>query len=201
MLRFDYRGVGESTGVFQELSFSDWMEDVAALTTWLRQRGPEIPLVVHGLSLGAVLAGKAFDQGIGDALLMWAPPANAYAVLRSALMSWVTLQKLSKRAEDRKSLAEYLEQFDTVGWLEVNGYVWSAALWRDSQTFELPAALCEPETASVVYRKPVRVVRLGLEAAPLVRGGVGGYEESKDLEWLFGPDFNWLRSVFHLPGE
>ena len=156
---------------------------------------------MHGLGLGAVLAGRTFDQGVGDGLLMWAPPASARAVLRSALMNWVALRKLSQRAEDRKPLASYLEQFDTVGWLEVNGYIWSAALWRDSFGFALPAPLCEPATASVAYKKPVRVVQLGPEAAPLVRGGVGGFEEINDLQWLFNPDFDWLCSVFHLPGR
>jgi alpha/beta superfamily hydrolase len=201
VVRFDYRGVGESTGVFSELSFSDWMEDVTVVADWFQRRAPKIPFLIHGLSLGAVLAGRAFDQGVGDGLLLWAPPPSANAVLRSALMSWITLQKLSRKVEGRKTLAHYLEQFDKDGLLEVNGYVWSSALWRDSFDFQLPAALSESATATSAYHKPVRVVDLGLEAAPLVRGGVGGYEESNDLGWLFSSDFEWIRSAFNLPGR
>ena len=59
-LRFDYRGMGESTGDFAGLSFEDWSEDVELMAEWLNNRSPAVPLVLHGLELGALLAGKAF---------------------------------------------------------------------------------------------------------------------------------------------
>src|ERR1700750_2748631 len=36
VLRFDYRGVGESEGVFEEASFQEWSDDLALLANWLR---------------------------------------------------------------------------------------------------------------------------------------------------------------------
>src|SRR5271166_4017319 len=38
VLRFDYRGIGESTGVFEEMTFATWCEDVELLADWLRSR-------------------------------------------------------------------------------------------------------------------------------------------------------------------
>ncbi len=195
VLRFDYRGVGESTGSFEAMTFSDWMADVVELHTWLGQCSPKLPVFLHGLGLGAVFAGRAFAKGLGDGLLLWAPPASANAVLRSTLLSWVTLQKLSRRAEERKAYPRYLEELEAEGILEVNGYRWSARLWRDSFDFTLPAF--DPVSAS----RPVSLVALGNEASPLVRGGMGGYDEAKDFDWLFQANYDWIASVLATRSE
>src|SRR5208282_3308127 len=68
-LRYDYRGIGESTGVFENMSVENWLEDVELLAAWLKSRSPGVPLVLHGLELGALLASKAFAANVGDALL------------------------------------------------------------------------------------------------------------------------------------
>src|SRR5271154_4748571 len=54
VLRYDYRGVGESTGVFEEMSFATWSEDALLLADWLAKRSPAVPLVLHGLEIGAI---------------------------------------------------------------------------------------------------------------------------------------------------
>jgi alpha-beta hydrolase superfamily lysophospholipase len=60
VLRYDYRGVGESPGVFEDMTFDHWAEDVQLLAEWLSSRSPRLPLVLHGLEVGAILAGKCF---------------------------------------------------------------------------------------------------------------------------------------------
>ena len=41
VLRYDYRGVGESEGIFEEMSFQHWSEDLQLLASWLKSRSPE----------------------------------------------------------------------------------------------------------------------------------------------------------------
>src|ERR1700728_4048452 len=107
VLRYDYRGVGESTGRFEDMTFESWADDVQCLSAWLRKRGEDVPLVLHGLEMGAVLAGRAFDAGVADALLLWSAPANANQVLRSTLQRWIGPQQLLKSPEERKPPSHY----------------------------------------------------------------------------------------------
>ena len=71
VLRYDYRGVGESTGEFEEMGFDHWSEDVELLVDWLSNRSPRVPLLLHGLEIGAILAARRFAQGSRECF----PPA------------------------------------------------------------------------------------------------------------------------------
>ena len=192
VLRYDYRGIGESTGVLDEMTFDDWSQDVRLLCAWLAERSPAAPLVLHGLALGAVLAGRAFDGGLGDALLLWSPPANANQALRSTLMRWVGLEQIFKFGNDRKSASDYIRELEQGSPLEVEGYRWSARLWQDSFGFTLPQALGNEESAASAYQRPVKITRLGKDAAPLAKGGSVGYDDLKDFTWLFAPHCDWI---------
>ncbi len=195
VLRYDYRGIGESTGIFEEMSFREWCEDVELLARWLKERSPNVRLGLHGLEMGALLAGRSFHAGAGDALLMWSPPANANQSLRSTLMRWVGIEQIFKSGDERKSVSDYILQFERDSFVEVDGYSWPNKLWRDSFDVELPPALRNEDTAASVYERPVRTVRLSKEAAPLVKGGFVGYDEAKDFSWLFAPNFEWMADV------
>ena len=192
VLRYDYRGVGESTGAFEAMTLADWGEDVTLLSAWLKERGPHVPLVLHGLGLGAVLAGRAFDAGVGDGLLLWAAPANANQALRQTLMRWVGLEQIFKFGDDRRSASDYIRKLEQGSPLEVDGYTWSVRLWQESFRLALPAMLASEESAAQAYARPVRMVRLTREAAPLAKGGLVGFDDLKDFGWLYGPNREWI---------
>lgn len=192
VLRYDYRGIGESTGAFEEMTFADWSQDVRLLAAWLETRSPHAPLVLHGLGLGAILAGRAFDEGIGDGLLLWSPPENANQALRATLMRWVGLEQIFKFGDDRKSASDYIRELEQGSSLEVDGYCWSASLWQDSFHFTLPKTLASEESAALAYKRPVRIVKLTRDAAPLTKGGLVGYDDLKDFSWLFAPNSDWI---------
>jgi hypothetical protein len=65
-------------------------------------------------------------------------------------------------------------------------------LWRKSFDFALPSAFSDEESAKVAYGRPVKIVTLTKQAAPLVKGGNVGYDEAKDFSWLFAPNFEWI---------
>jgi len=194
VIRYDYRGIGESTGVFEDLSFEDWNEDVSLLADWAASRLPRIPLVLHGLELGAILAGKCFHEGAGDALLLWSPPANANQALRSNLLSWAGMEQLWESPENRTSGSQYIRQLERGDSIEVQGYQWSSRLWHDSLSFELPSTMQSDSVSDEVYKKPVKVVKLSREAAPLVKPHLM-YNELKDLSWLYSANLDWIVSA------
>lgn len=197
VLRYDYRGVGESTGIFEELSFEDWSEDVQLLADWVTARSPSLPLILHGLELGAILAARCFHEGRGDALLLWSPPANANEALRSSLLHWAGLEQLWESPENRSSASEYIRQLEHGSSIEVHGYQWSSRLWRDSFHFGLHASLENQSSSSEAYGKPVKLVRLNKDAAPLVKPHLM-YHQVNDLSWLYSTSFDWIANSLAL---
>jgi Serine aminopeptidase, S33 len=198
VLRYDYRGIGESTGLFEEMSFENWSEDVRLLSEWLNDRSPRLPLILHGLELGAILAGKCFHEGKGDALLLWSPPENANQVLRSSLLLWAGMEQLWESPENRTSASEYLRQLERGSSIEVQGYQWSSRLWQDSVHFSMPVTIGKENSSDDTYCKPVKVVKLSKDAAPLVKPHLM-YHEVKDLSWLYSINFDWIASSLALP--
>jgi hypothetical protein len=199
VIRHDYRGIGESTGVFEELSFENWHEDVLLLAKWLSHRSPSVPLIFHGLEIGGLLVSKVFEGGIGDLLLLWSPPATANHALRTTLLRWVGLEQLLKSSDERKTGSDRIRQLEQGSSIEVEGYQWSPRLWHDSFFLELPSCLRDEETASAAYNRPVRIVTLGADAGQLAKKGmVGGGDEIKDLSSLYSSAYSWI--TVHLGG-
>jgi hypothetical protein len=202
VLRYDYRGVGESTGSFEEMSLASWMEDIQMLSAWLRERDKDLPLVLHGLEFGGLLAAKNFDKGDGDALLLWSAPQSANQVFRSTLSRWIRPQQLMKQESDRRPPSHYFRLLDEGNSVEIDGFEWPASLWRESLDFGLPPSMIPPNEPGDFYRRPVRMVTLGKNAAPLVLGGfLQGFEEGKDFNWLFAPEYRWIASSLRIPLE
>lgn len=196
-LRYDYRGMGESTGVFEEMSFDNWTEDVEFLAGWLKSRPPDVPLILHGLEVGALLASKAFAAGAGSALLLWAAPASANEVLRAALLRRIAADNMFKYGGERKPVADYLLQLETEP-LEVDGYQWSSRLWRESFKFEAPLGEDGEAANAWAGGRPVRVVKLDKSAAPLVKGSTY-ISINPDLSGLFADNFEWIEKVVTAP--
>lgn len=75
-LRFNFRGVGRSEGVHdQGMGETD---DVLTLVNWLRQRVPDVPLVLMGFSFGAFVSLRAAEQARPAVQISIAPPFSKY---------------------------------------------------------------------------------------------------------------------------
>ena len=168
--RFDYGGVGESMGNFEDMGFSIWTEQVKFLANWVGSHGPRLPLVLHGLELGALFASEAFSSRIGDALLLWSVPKSANDVLRRSL--W---RQMFMRFSEDKSLSDYIRLLEADQPLEVDGYMWSGRLWQESLAFGLAPELTGDKPGSVRDHS-VRTVKLdGAAASVFTRPSIGRY--------------------------
>ncbi len=170
--RFDYRGVGESSGAFAEQSFDSWAADLRAVVDLARRRQPTAPILVNGLRLGALLA-----QGLSgvNGLLAWDPPATGGAMLQDILRRKLAADYLGHLG-GRKTRDAYERDILAGVKVDVEGYPWSAGLWRSAEGYTFGPAL------------PYRA--LYLDGRPAERLPAGGQSESVRIPrppfWLSG---------------
>jgi len=152
-LHFDYRGTAESTGNFEDMNLSDWIDDIHAMTTFLGQDNDSVPVVLCGLRVGALLAAEAFRRGLGDALLMWAPPHGGSKALVEVLRRRLATDYMEGTGGKRKTRKEYVADMESGRNIMVEGYSWTRRLWTDAGQIDL--ALPGPDE-----KRPWRVVAI-----------------------------------------
>lgn len=77
---FNYRGFGNSTGAPSERALVD---DAVAIARWARQRLPDRPLVLFGMSLGSGVAVLAAAQTQPDAAILVSPYRSVAHIARA----------------------------------------------------------------------------------------------------------------------
>ncbi len=137
VMRFDYRGHGESSGHFEDMTVGRWREDAAFCAARLSAATPGCALILQGVRLGALIAAELFASGQGDGLLLWEAPATAEALLRETLRHNLVSRSTADRDAElvvREQLIAALEAGEPVN---VDGYFWTKALWREAQRHPL----------------------------------------------------------------
>ena len=91
-VRFNFRGVGQSEG-----SFDDGVgeaEDMLAVVNWARKQHPKKPLWLCGFSFGAYVALRGHVDAETERLLLIAPPVSMYpfADLPKVEVPWMVIQ-------------------------------------------------------------------------------------------------------------
>lgn len=77
VLRFDYRGTGDSTGEYDQYGPVDWKQDIHSAIDECLQLSGRKPLCVIGLRLGATLAAlAAAERKDVESLVLYAPVAD-----------------------------------------------------------------------------------------------------------------------------
>lgn len=138
VLRFDYRGEGDSDRPFEQSDCSTRIADTRAAIDELKRRVPGLERVtLAGLRFGALMAAAAASgRDDIDRLVLWDPVVDGadymQAVLRSNLMAQMAIHH--KVLENREQLIERLERGDTVN---VEGYALAAPLFREASALKL----------------------------------------------------------------
>jgi alpha/beta superfamily hydrolase len=76
-LRFNFRGVGQSEGRFDDGNGE--VDDVLAAVRWMRAEHPDLPLWLSGFSFGAAMAVRAAVASTPDGLVSIAPAVSRFA--------------------------------------------------------------------------------------------------------------------------
>jgi hypothetical protein len=196
-LRFDYRGVGESSGRFEAMSVPDWRDDLDLCVRRVQEQNPGLPLMLHGLGFGALLAADCFQRGAGQALLLWSPPASADQAIREALLRRMSFDLAQAGADGPKGAVDYLAQLDGGVPVPIEGYQITTRLWKDCTALRLSA---------VSGRRPSRIVKLKQTEVPLVAGS-GLWQAlnprakmrhcplNPDLTPFFAGNLEWIRET------
>lgn len=147
VIRFDYRGCGDSQGRFRDFSLADWEQDIAAMLALAAEEAPEAPLGLLGVRAGGAMALRvgARDARVGF-VAAWEPVVNGETYLRAELRKKLMKEMVTfgKGTRTRDTWLHDLEQGRDV---DLDGYPVSPALAADLRTLDLiqaPSALGKP---------------------------------------------------------
>lgn len=145
VLQIDLFGCGDSSGSFQEASWSVWLNDVEAATDWLSRHYPQAPLWLWGLRAGALLASEAASrQSQLKGLLLWQPSVSG----RIVLQQWLRLAAAGSLLADGAAPltgTQLRAALATGQPVDIAGYTLGVNLAQAIDAAELcaPAAACE----------------------------------------------------------
>jgi exosortase A-associated hydrolase 2 len=137
VLRFDYRGCGDSEGNFKDFTASDWIPDIKSAVQLLTERSGSSSFSMLGLRLGANLAVSSILDGLSpQALILWEPIADGteyieHELRRKLLREMVTF---GKGRATRESISEELKAGKSV---DLDGYELSPALFASIKELSL----------------------------------------------------------------
>jgi len=206
VVRFDYRGIGESTGRFETMTFTAWRDDLDACIAGARTRHPDRPVILHGLRVGALLASECFAGGHADGLLMWSPPENCHEHLRDILRRTIMTDLVVDPEAPRRSRDDYIAQLEAGESMNIDGYVWTRSLWLDAAEHRLhiPAA-SDPRPWRALH------VHAGPASTPAAMPAPNQFKVSGERFWdstgrivpdadsLIAASHAWLDEAFPMP--
>jgi uncharacterized protein len=142
VLRFDFRGEGDSDRDFEQTDFETRIEDAMRAIDAVHEMNPSISEVtLLGLRLGAsVAAATAARRSDVARLVLWDPVVDGSAYMQSVLRLNLMFQMAQhhKVLENRDVLVARLAAGDTVN---LEGYELSDALFRQISEFRLAETL------------------------------------------------------------
>jgi exosortase A-associated hydrolase 2 len=153
VLRFDYRGNGDSSGDFSASSMSTALDDVATAVDTVKARTGAVSVGLLGLRLGASIAALVGESRADVArLVLWAPIVDGTRYARDLLRINMTTQMAVYREvrQDSAALVEAMKQGQTAN---VDGYEVGFAMYDELSRVSLKG---EPSS----FAPPTLVVQL-----------------------------------------
>ena len=139
VLRFDYRGTGDSSGEMEDVSPSDWLDDTIVAVTELKDMTGVDRITLVGLRLGALIAAHACMSRIGvHGLVAWDPILCGRSFREELLVEIRNTESGPVRvAGEIPAPGNFIGED---GAMHFNGFDLPAAFLRDLATFDMLAS-------------------------------------------------------------
>ena len=197
VLRFDYRGTGDSAGNFDQFTVHDHAKDVLAAMGELERLTGRPPAGLLGLRLGAALAALAAARAGGvRQLVMWEPVVDG-AAYREQLLRVDLANELVSSGPRHHSRQELRRELSQGGAVFVDGFPLTGSMY-DSLAAIAPEALGRGAAGRALVvqidARPGRPIRSELEAlcGNIAATGLANLEALvAPLAWLRTKHFLW----------
>jgi exosortase A-associated hydrolase 2 len=139
VLRFDYRGNGDSEGAFCESSVDTALNDINTAIGLLRERAGVPAVTLLGLRLGATFAAQvAESRSDVDALVLWMPIVDGGRYMQELLRVNLTTQ-MAVYKEIRADREQLVGQLRAGRVVNVDGYEIALPLFEQTSALRLDA--------------------------------------------------------------
>ena len=135
VLRFDYRGTGDSEGSSVAIDLDSWLQDALGAAEFIQNLWPGMRLSLIGLRLGSCIALRASLRLNIERLLLWDPILDGHVYIKAAESAQKALFSREPTNPPFTSLRYSHEQY----W----GFAWSES-WR-RQVAKINIANLEPK--------------------------------------------------------
>jgi len=111
VVRFNFRGVGQSTGAFAEGVGE--RDDLLAVVDWCQKNWPGAPIWLAGFSFGAYVAAMTHGQIEPQRLVLVAPPVDMYPEIKTIQIKtpgWLLIQGGQDEIVEANAVLAWAEQ-------------------------------------------------------------------------------------------
>lgn len=129
VLRFDYRGHGDSDGWFEDATLLTRLEDIQGAVSVLRKEALVDRVGLLGLRLGASLAFIAAEDAGVDFLLLWEPILDGEDYFQQCLRSNLATQMALYR-KIRKTREQLIDELKNGKLVNIDGYLISNEFYQ-----------------------------------------------------------------------
>ena len=121
VVRWHYRGAGNSDGSSEDMTFETMCDDTAAAAGWLQDATGVDSLVFAGTRWGGLVAATVAGGHPGAPLALWEPAADSSRYFREVFRSRL-IRELKEGSEEAASSTSLVDQLNESGSLDVLGY-------------------------------------------------------------------------------
>jgi len=210
VLRFDYRGYGDSEGLFEQFTAEDHIADILAARLELERRSGVPCRGLWGLRLGASLATLAAVRGKLDvALALWEPIVSGDRYMED-LLRWVMVKEMANTGRAPRTRDDLKAHMAAGGQVIIEGHPLADAAYRaiariDLSALEAPFAgrafiaqvsakpQSKPRREMEALRRPLGGAQLDLVQVPPPWQQNDEYAVKPDA--LFAPTLRWVAAL------